>query len=117
VRKRKRRSNQPSKSNKKTAPQGHIARVIAGLTLLFLAALGIGFAIVYANSSPFRASLTQMIEQASGAKIKLTQFRMNPKTANAAGLVLEWPDGNALKSLTLSGLTAEISPASFLGKK
>jgi hypothetical protein len=117
VRKRKRRSTQTPKSAKKAAPRGRVAQTVLGLTLFFLAALAIGVAIVYANSSPFRAGLTRNIERASGAKIKLSRFRMNPKTANAGELLLEWPDGNTLKSLTLSGLTAEISPVSFLGKK
>jgi len=117
VRKRKRRSSQTPKSDKKAAPRGRVPQVVIGVALLFIAALAVGIAIVYANSSPFRAGLTQKIEQASGAKIKLTQFRMNPKTANAGSLLLEWPDGNVIKSLTLGGLTAEISPVSFLGNK
>lgn len=117
VRKRKRRSSQDPKPGKNAASRGRVSRIAISLLLLFIVVLALGIALVYANSAPFRAGLTRKIEQASGASIKLTQFRMNPKTANAGGLLLEWPDGHVLKSLTLSGLTAEISPMSFLGKK
>lgn len=118
VRKRKRRTNQPAKSEKKKPDSGSSVLKVVGLFGgLVLVSLGIGVAIVYANSAPFRNSITQNIEQASGANIKLTQFRMNPRTANAGGLQLEWPDGNVLKSLALTGLVAEVSPFSFFGLK
>lgn len=117
VRKRKRRSSQAPKSDRKAAPRASVTKIALGLGLFFIVALAIGIALVYANSTPFRTSLLRKIEQSSGAKVKLTQFRMNPKTANAGSLLLEWPDGNVIKSLALSGLTAEISPVSFTGKK
>jgi hypothetical protein len=116
VRKRKRRSNQPQKDIGLRTLRARIIQVSAALVLIFAAALTVGGAIVYANSSPFRDGLVRKIQQTSGAEIELQQFRMNPKTANAGSLALAWPDGNALKSLSLQGLNAEIFPASFLGK-
>lgn len=116
VRRRKRRSNQPHKEEHDRTRSARIIQVSAALILVFIAALTIGAAIVYANSSPFREDLIRKIQQASGANIELQQFRMNPKTANAGSLALAWPEGNPLKTLSLQGLDAEISPASFLGK-
>ncbi len=116
VRKRKRRSSQPDKSEHQRTLRARILQVSAALILVFAAALTIGVAIVYANSSLFRESLIRKIQQTSGASIELRQFRMNPKTANASSLELAWPDGNTLKTLALQGLNAEIFPASFLGQ-
>ena len=116
VRKRKRRSSQPHKEVHHRTRRARIVQVAAALILLFIAAFVIGGAIIYANSSPFRQGLVRKIEQVSGAAIELQEFRMNPKTANAGSLTLAWPAGNVLKSLTLRGFSAEISPASFLGK-
>jgi hypothetical protein len=115
VRKRKRRSSQPLKENHQRTRRARIVQVTAAMILVFLAAMIIGGAIIYANSKPFREGLTRKIEQASGATTALEQFRMNPKTANAGSLSLKWPAGNVLESLKLRGLTAEIFPSSFLG--
>jgi hypothetical protein len=116
VRKRKRRSNQPHKEQGYRTRRIRIMQVSATLVLVFIAVFAIGGAIIYANSSPFRHSLTRKIEQTSGATVELQQFRMNPKTANATQLSLAWPDGNILKTLSLQNLAAEIFPASFFGK-
>lgn len=116
VRKRKRRSSQPHKEEFQRTRRARIIQVSAALVLVLVAALAIGGAIAYANSSPFRRSLVRKIEQVSGATIELQLFRMNPQTANAGSFSLAWPDGNVLKSLSMRGLTAEIFPASFFGK-
>jgi hypothetical protein len=115
VRKRKRRTHQPVKHERQASRRMRIVQVSAALILVFLTALFIGGAIIYANSSPFREGLRHQIEQASGAEVEFQQFRMNPKTANASGLTLKWPAGNLLDSLTLQQLNAEIFPSSFLG--
>lgn len=115
VRKRKRRSSQPLKEKHKRTRRARIVQVSAAMILVFLAAIIIGGAIIFANSKPFREGLILKVEQSSGATVLLEQFRMNPKTANAASLSLKWPAGNVLESLKLRGLTAEILPASFLG--
>ncbi|MES2924716.1 MAG: hypothetical protein V4819_24395 [Verrucomicrobiota bacterium] len=116
VRKRKRRSSQPHKEERHRTRRIRIVQVSAALILMFLAALAIGGAIIYANSSPFRQGLIRKIEQLSGATIDLQNFRMNPKTANSGSFSLTWPDGNVLKALSLRGFTANVAPASFLGK-
>ncbi len=116
VRKRKRRSSQPAKRERQSSRRMRVVQISATLILIFLTALVIGGAIVYANSSPFREGLLRKIETASGAEVEFQQFRMNPKTALAAGLTLKWPTGNGLDTLTLRQITAEILPSSFLGK-
>jgi hypothetical protein len=115
VRKRKRRSSQPLKENHQRTRRARIVQVTAAMILIFLAAIIIGGAIIYANSKPFREDLIRKAEKSSGAAVSLAQFRINPKTANAGTLSLKWPAGNVLESLKLRGLTAEIFPASFLG--
>lgn len=116
VKRRKRRSTQPHKEAAQRSRKARIVQVSAALVLLIVAGLAAGAAIIYANSSPFRAALVGKIERATGANVHIQQFRMNPKTADAAELSLEWPGGNVLKSLTLRELSAEIFPASFFGK-
>lgn len=116
VRKRKRRSTQPHKEQQHRTKRARIIQVSAALVLIFVAAFAIGAGIVYANSSPFRKGLEEKIAQSTGAKIELSEFRMNPKTANAGKLSMEWPAGNILEKLSLRGITAEIFPSSFLGK-
>lgn len=116
VRKRKRRTSQPHKDGISHSKRARIIQVSAALVLVFFAAFTIGGAVIYANSSLFRKDLARKIAQATGATVELVQFRMNPQTANAAKLLFEWPDGNVLKSATLSGINAEIFPASFFGK-
>ena len=116
VRKRKRRSHQPHKEELRQLRRARMIQVSGALILLLLAAFGAGAAIVFANSSPFRQRLVAKIESASGAKVQLEQFRMNPTHANAGRLVLEWPEGNVLRDLQIRGLKAGIAPASFLGK-
>jgi hypothetical protein len=116
VRKRKRRSHQPHKEEVKQGTRSRMLQVSGALVLLMLALFAAGAAIVYANSTPFREGLVRMISESSGAKPDLKQFRMNPTSANAGGLTLTWPAGNALRNLNMRGIHAEISPPSFLGK-
>ncbi len=116
VKKRKRRSTQPHKEEVKRTRRARIVQVSAALVLVFLAILAIGGAVIYANSRPFRDKLVRNVAAATGAGVELTQFRMNPRTANAGGLALQWPAGNALDELALRGLSGEIFPSSFLGK-
>ena len=116
VRKRKRRSSQPQKSEIQRSRRALIFQISGTLILLFITALAIGTGIIYANSSPFREKLVRNIGEASGSTVDLQQFRMNPKTANAAQLVFAWPKGNFLKGLLVNNLNADIFPSSFLGK-
>jgi hypothetical protein len=116
IRKRKRRTNQPQKETARKNLKIRIFQISGFLILLFITAFALGGAIIYANSRPFFNKLTKNIERASGASVEMQQFRMNPKTANAAQALLKWPQGNVLQNLLLTGITAEIFPSSFLGK-
>ncbi|MDP4646526.1 MAG: hypothetical protein NWR03_01945 [Akkermansiaceae bacterium] len=115
-RKRRRRTEQPEKGETKRNTRMQIAQ-IAGVVIL-LAAVGLvaGISLLYANSASFRDSLISKLESASGAKVTLTQFRMNPATANANSAYLVWPSGNILGTLELGGIVAKHSPESFLGR-
>jgi hypothetical protein len=116
VRKRKRRTDQPVHNERRAERQIRIFQVTAGLISLFLIFLVGGGAIIYANSKPFREGLLRQVKATSGAEPEIEQFRMNPKTANAGKVLLNWPSGSLFKQLTLHNVSAEISPSSFLGK-
>jgi hypothetical protein len=115
VRKRKRRSQQPHKEAQKQSRQRRMIQVAAVLILVFVALFGAGTALIWANSTPFREKLQREIARDSRANVEMTQFRMNPNSANAAQLSFSWPEGNALQSLTFGNIKADISPSSFFG--
>lgn len=115
VKKRRRRTDQAVNKETKRNQRMQILQ-ITGFAIL-IAAIGLiaGIGIIYANSTSFRDGLTSTLETASGAKVELKQFRMNPATANSNKVNLEWPGGNALQSLQVLNIVSKIAPASFLG--
>ncbi len=116
VRKRKRRSQQAHKEALNHNRRSKIVQVTISLVALLLVLFACGIAIVYANSAPFRKNLVQKISLLTGANADLRQFRVTPTRANAELLTLTWPEGNALREVSLRRTSAEISPSTFLGK-
>ncbi len=116
VRKRKRRSHQPHKEEQRRIRRSRMIQISGVLLLLILATITAGSAIVYANSAPFREAVLRKIRECSGAEVALSSFRVTPTRANAGALNLTWPDGNVLRELKVIGASANIMPASFLGK-
>lgn len=115
VRRRKRRSDQTVNQETKRNQRIQVAQIAGFVLVVVLVVLAAGIGVLYANSGAFRESLLSKLEDSSGAKVSLTQFRMNPATANANTAIMEWPEGNALENLSLSTITAKIAPTSFLG--
>lgn len=116
IRKRKRRTNQPVKEGLKRTRRVRMIRASIVILLFMILGLSFGAAIVFGNSPAFLKRVVASIAQVSGASVEMEQFRMNPKTANAEKLMLQWPEGNVLKSLSARGISSEISPSTFLGK-
>jgi len=116
VRKRRRRTDQSVNKETKRNQRVQIIQIAGFAVLIVVLGLIAGIGIIYANSTSFRDGLISKLEAGSGAKVDMKQFRMNPATANSARVDLEWPGGNPLGSLQLSGIVAKIAPASFLGK-
>jgi hypothetical protein len=116
VRKRKRRSQQPHKEQRQHWRRTRMVQVSSVLILLLLGIFIAGVTIVFVNSAPFREKILRQIATSSGASVELEKFRMNPTCANADRLSLVWPEGNALQSLTLSTIKADVSLASFFGQ-
>ncbi len=116
VRKRKRRSHQPRKEELRKTRRARMVQVSGVLILLLLAAFVAGSAIAYANSAPFREKVIRQIAVSSGAAVEIEQFRVSPARAMAGRLVLTWPEGRLLRELTARGVSAAISPSSFLGR-
>ncbi len=116
VRKRKRRTEQ-TRDKLKAQNQRLQLIQIAGFIVFMVAMLIIGgILILYANSSGFRNGLISKIENVTGSEVKIEQFRMNPATASAAQVKMDWPETFALGRLEASSLRAKISPISFIGK-
>ncbi|MDH4445514.1 MAG: hypothetical protein QE267_10360 [Akkermansiaceae bacterium] len=115
VRKRKRRTKQPEKEQRIKTRRNRIIQLSAIMAIILVLILGGGIAMVYVNGTSFRKDLITKISTSTGASVDLRQFRMNPKTANAGQVSLDWPDGNMLKNLTMYGVSAEVFPSSFFG--
>src|SRR5690606_15229555 len=98
VRKRKRRTNQAGKGDVRKNHRIQLMQITGFVILVVLLGLAAGIGILYANSSAYRESLLDKLEVSSGAKASITQFRINPATANANKILLEWPGGNALSA-------------------
>lgn len=116
VRKRKRRSHQPHKDEQARARQLRIIQVSGAFLLVVLVGLAAGGGLVFGNSPFYRNRMLAGARVLTGADVDMREFRVNPKTANASSVDFSWPEGNVLRSLALRSLTAEIHPASFLGR-
>lgn len=116
LKKRRRRTNQPAKGATKRSLRVQIMQITGVVLVLILLGLGVGTAILYANSAGFREDLVSKLEISSGAEVKLDRFRMNPVEAHVNGVSLAWPAGNALDNLELSSVVAKITPSSFFAK-
>lgn len=115
-RKRRRRTEQYQRGGSKRNTRRQIVQISGAVILLAAAGLTAGIALLYANSAPFRDTLVSRFEAASGAKVSMNQFRMNPVTANANSANLVWPSPNVLGKLELGGIVAKHSAESFLGR-
>ncbi len=116
VRKRKRRTDQTRDKLKAQNQRTQLIQ-IAGFIVFMVAMLIIGgILILYANSSSFRNGLISKIESITGSEMKIQQFRMNPATASAGQVEMNWSEIHALNRLEANSLRARISPVSFVGK-
>ncbi len=116
VRKRKRRTDQ-TKDKLKAQNQRMQLIQIAGFIVFMVVMLIIGgILILYANSSSFRNGLITKIESVTNNEAKIQEFRMNPATASAAQVQMNWPEIYVLNRLEANSIRARISPISFFGK-
>ncbi len=111
VRRRRRRSHQPHKERQR---RFHMVQITAGLVLLLLIVLAVGFVTVYVNTSPYRKQVTQKLSVTTGADVELKQFRMNPTGVNIQGADFHWPSGNILDSLSVRMIRADVWPVAVL---
>ncbi len=116
VRKRKRRSKQPHKEAAKRMRRMKVVQIASLIAIVILAVLAFGGLVVYSNSAPYRAGVTAKLEAASGAKVELTQFRSNPTASNIVRVDFNWPEGNILKFLSLTGITAKAPFGGMTGR-
>jgi len=116
VRKRKRRTDQTGDKLKSQNQRTQLIQ-IAGFIVFMVAMLIIGgILIINANSSAFRNGLVSKIESITGSEVEIQQFRMNPATASAARIEIDWPEMFSINRLEANSLKAKISPISFVGK-
>ncbi len=116
VRKRKRRTDQSRDRLNAQIHRRQLIQIAAFLVFVVMLLLVIGGFFLYANSTGYRENLISKIEQISGSKVKLQQFRINPVSANASSIEMDWPKSHVLHRLEVSGLKAKIAPVNFLGK-
>ena len=117
VRKRKRRSTQPHKEAAKKASRMRAFQVSSVVLLLILLALTLGGLIVYANSSPYRKGVIAKFNTATGAKTEFQQLMVSPTGSVANQVRFQWPEGNQLKSLTLTGVRAQALMGGIMGSR
>ncbi len=116
VKRKKRRTHQEKDAARSRRQKVRMVQITAVILLLMSVVIAVGFATVYVNGAPFREGVETKIEQSTGANVEMTQFRMNPTSANAGSLELTWPDGNMLGVLSLGGLKAKVSPLTLFGE-
>lgn len=114
VRKRKRRSRQPHKeAESKRRKRSLVFAVTVTVTVLALGLSILGW-VLYLNSAGYRDSVVSRVEQWSGAKVNLTQFRATPVSVGAQKIEFTWPEDQAAASLVLHGITGELKLSSHL---
>ncbi len=115
-RKRKRRTNQAVDKETKRNHKVHIIQIV-GFTLIAVLIFIAGMVgLVYSNSTVFREKLIGKIQVASGAKVEMTQFRMNPASAHSSSISMVWPEGNVLARISAESLVAKTALSSFVGQ-
>ena len=117
MRKRKRRSKQPEKEQKRLNPKVKwlIVGSIFGLGALLLASSV--FIIAKYNGRSFKESTETSITELAGAqKSEITQLRVTPVSAKAAKYNIDWGAHSFLKNAELNNLRADIKATSFFTK-
>ena len=107
VRKRKRRSKQPHKEAAKRSTRVRVAQIASAVILLILLVTALAGTVVYINSAAYRASVIAKFNATTGADTEFIQFRANPAASDVARANLRWPEGNALKFLTMVDIHAK----------
>jgi hypothetical protein len=115
VKRRKRRSKQPAKEQAQRRHRLRAVQITVVLALVFVSLLAAGGALVYYNTSPFRARIVSELRATTGAETEIAQLRVTPAGAGAQSLDLQWPDGEALDSLKLRAVEADLQLPSFFG--
>jgi len=119
VRRRKRRSKQPSKKRRsQTNPKLKwiILGSIVGLTVLLAA--GTIFIIAKYNGRKFKATTESTISELSGAtQTTLTQLRVTPVSANAQKTEITWDNHAFIKEASFHTIRANIKATSFFSSR
>jgi hypothetical protein len=115
-RKRKRRTDQAVNKETKRNQKVHIIQIM-GFTLIAVLIFIAGMVgLVYSNSAVFREKLIGKIQVASGAKVEMTEFRMNPASAHSSSIKMTWPEGNVIAGISAERLIAKTALSSFVGQ-
>lgn len=117
VRKRKRRSTQPHKEAAKKASRLRAFQVSSAVILLILIGVMSGGLIIYANSVPYRKKILSRFNSGTGANVQFHQMQVSPTGTTANGAILEWPEGNLIKSLSLSRVRAHALMGGAIGSR
>ena len=105
VRRRKRRSQQPKKEKQRGF---RMFKVTVAFVAIILTVLAVGLIMIYVNTAFFRQQVADKLSVATGADVKLQQFRMNPIGLNVHGVDFDWPDGNVLDNISVRLVSADV---------
>ncbi|MBT8043660.1 MAG: hypothetical protein KJO79_01815, partial [Verrucomicrobiae bacterium] len=114
VRKRKRRSKQPEKKQKKTNPKLKWAVIGSLIGLFILLIAGTVFIIVKYNGRSFKENTESTISSLTGSEsTELTQLRVTPVSAKASKAELAWSPHSFFQSANFANIKADIKATSF----
>ena len=115
VRKRKRRSQQEQASSLDKGRNPLI--YLLGLAALLVVILGVAIVVLLAryNSSGFQTAMEETLTEANGGSAEFGGLSVTPLRVRSDSLTIQWGEGRALNSLSLSNLSARLSFGNFLG--
>jgi hypothetical protein len=117
VRRRKRRSSQPVKTQLIRQRRYGIIALITMVVLLVTAGAFVLMLFARFNSKGYREEFKERIATTTGAKTGITDLSVTPVKVQAKSLHLVWPSGGMTKTLKLSDLEGNLEPTSFLGSQ
>jgi hypothetical protein len=117
VRRRKRRSSQPVKTQQVRQRRYGIIALVTAVVLLVAAGALVLVLFARFNSKGYREEFKERLASTTGAKSGITDLSVTPFKVQAKSLQLVWPSGSMTKTLKLSDLEGDLEPTGFVGSQ
>ncbi len=116
VKSKKRRTNQPKKTEEKKSNKVKIILLSSLITLILLSGLIIIILLGYYNGSRFKSQLSQTLVNTTGAEVELGKLEVSHNSASIIEANLNWSGGNTLlKELKLKKIKADYNVLALVG--